>query len=87
MGATRIVPHLKCIKLRKYPFKMTFTFFVTEDADLTTLSILSAYILNLMEKNAHIQSTDYRVIKSVHIKTKKVLAKDKEGCELLIERT
>ena len=85
LGAWAIVPFIKSAKLRNYPYKVTITYYVFDDADLITLSIITAYILKLMESHSAIQSADFRVIQSLDIRTQKVLSQDKEGCELTFE--
>ena len=85
LGAWAIVPFIKSAKLRKYPYKVTITYYVFDDADLITLSIITAYILKLMESHTVIQSTDFRVIQSVDIRTQKVISEDNEGCEISFE--
>lgn len=79
------VPRIKPISIRKYPLKITFTFFAFDDCDMTTMSIIAAYFLHLMESHTTIQCADARVIPEVSIKTKRVITRDNEGCEISVE--
>lgn len=85
IGACNIVPYIKSLKLRKYPYKVTIKFFVFNDADFITITIITAYILKLINTHGGLQSCDYRVIKNVEITTQKIISEDNEGCEIQIE--
>lgn len=52
---------------------------------ISTLT-MSNYILHLFESLTTLQSTDFRVLPQLHIAIRKVVAKDKEGCEIKIEK-
>lgn len=86
LGLERIMPYLKNGKLREYPYDVCIVFFVYETGDFITLSVITGYILHLIEKSCVLQSTDWRVIKSLSIKTKIVHKEKEQGCMVLINR-
>lgn len=86
LAAFKIVPFVKSYKFIKYPFKITFTFFVYDDCDMITSGIISSYVMRLMESHGVLQSCDSRVVAEVQIKTQHVITKEREGFELKIEK-
>ena len=86
LAAFKILPFIKSHKFLKYPFKLTFTFFVYDDCDMITAGIISSYTMRLMESHGVLQSSDARVVAEVYIKTQHVITKDREGCEVKIEK-
>ena len=84
IGFERILPHIKGERLLNYPYDICIVFLVYDTADFTTLSVITGYILHLIESTLVLQSTDYRVVKSVSIKTKKVHNEKEQGCLLFI---
>ncbi len=86
LAAFKIVPFIKSYKFLKYPFKLTFTFFVYDDCDMITAGIISSYIMRLMESHGVLQSSDARVVAEIYIKTQQVITKDREGVEIKIEK-
>lgn len=81
-----VLPFLKLKKCIKYPYKITITFFSISDQDAISTLTIAAFLMHLFESTTTLQSADYRVIPSVEVKMKKILKKDDEGCEILIEQ-
>lgn len=86
IGFEKIVPYIKGNRLKEYPYNVCIIFMVYDTADFITLSIISAYILHLIEKAVILQSTDWRVISSLSIKTKKISLEKEQGCIILINQ-
>ena len=86
IGFEKIVPYIKGNRLKEYPYNVCVIFMVYDTADFITLSIISAYILHLIEKAVILQSTDWRVISSLSIKTKKISLEKEQGCIILINQ-
>lgn len=84
-GSEHIYPAFHGKDYKKYPYKITITFFCFSDADMVSMLIQSAYILKIIGWSS-LQSVDYRVVSQFHVKTKKVIKKELEGCEIIIER-
>ena len=84
-GIKHISPYFHGKTLKKYPYKITITFYCSADADMVSMLIHSAYILKMIGWNS-LQSVDYRVIPQFDIRTKKVQDREHEGCEILIEK-
>ena len=43
------------------------------------------FMIHLLETNATIQSSDYRIIPQIEIKAEKISGFENEGCKILIE--
>lgn len=85
-GQSTLTPFFRNLKLIKYPYKITIIFYSFSDQDAVTTLTMSAYIAHLLESNAVLQSTDYRVTPHYEIKMQKVNKPSNEGCELIIEK-
>lgn len=87
IGFEKIMPYIKAShRLKEYPYNVCIIFMVYDTADFITLSIISAYILHIIENALVLQSTDWRVISSLTIKTKVVKQEKEQGCLLLIHQ-
>lgn len=86
IASLKILPFIQFLKFRKYPFKITFTFFVFDDCDMITAGILSSYILHLMESHGVLQSCDSRVVSEICIKKQNIITKEREGVEIKVEK-
>lgn len=86
-GLSFITPYIRNIKLIKYPYKLTIVFYSTSDQDAITTLTLASYIAHLLESNAVLQSTDYRVIPSIEVQMKKIKNITDEGCSIFIDKT
>lgn len=84
-GIDYLLPYLANKKYKSYPFKIIVKFYVFSDIEITSLLLLSAYIVNCLGHYTF-QSADYRVIPQVITTSKRVKNKDSEGCEIIIER-
>lgn len=84
-GLNYVIPHFRRTTLTKYPFKITFTFFSISDQDSISTLTIASFIIHLLESNSVIQSSDYRVIPQIEIKTEKIQGFEKEGCKITIE--
>lgn len=84
-GLAHITPHLRRSKFTKYPYKLTVIFYSFSDQDAISTLTITAYLTHLLESNAVLQSTDYRVIPSIEVKMQKVNNIQDEGCEIIIE--
>ena len=85
-GIKYLTPYLRRTTLKKYPFKITITFYSNSSQDGISNLTITAFILHLFESNGVLQSTDYRVIPEIDIKMKHTPSKNHEGCEILIEK-
>jgi hypothetical protein len=84
-GINYITPHLQNKKYYNYPYKITIIFYIYGDFDMVSMLTLSAYTTRLLGQHCF-QSSDYRVIPQLTIKSKHVLTRESEGCEIIIER-
>ena len=84
-GIKHISPNFHGKSFKKYPYKITVTFYCFADADMVSMLIHSAYILKMIGWNS-LQSVDYRVVPQFDIRTKKVQSREMEGCEIVIEK-
>lgn len=75
------------LQFRKYPYKITFTYYTSDYTDMISLLTITSYILHLLETSVSLQSTDYRVVPQldVHIETHKISLFEKEGCSIEFE--
>lgn len=83
-GSNYLLPYLASKKYKKYPFKIIVKYFVYSDIEMTSLMLLTSYIVKALGHYSF-QSADYRVVPQVIVSSKKILSKDKEGCEITIE--
>lgn len=83
---SEILPKIKQYSiLKRPPYKVSFLFYTTSDIDNISLMTITTYILHCLEEEL-LQSTDYRVIKQIEVKSRKIIVKEKEGCEMTITR-
>lgn len=83
-GTNYILPYIHAKHYTKFPFKINIVFFIYSDIEITSLLILSSYIMNLLGCYS-LQSDDYRVVPEFNMTTKKVVSKEAEGCRITIE--
>lgn len=86
-GRKYIQPYLPNLKLRKYPYKLTFRFYTSDTTDMISCLTMVSYILHLFESWGALQSTDYRVLPKIDIcvDIKKINLFEREGCEIIVE--
>ena len=84
-GQAFVIPYLRRSRLLKYPYKLTIIFYSFSDQDAVTTLTIAAYIAHLLESNAVLQSTDYRVVPTTEVKMQKVNRLSDEGCSIIIE--
>ena len=86
-GSKYVQPYLPKLKFRKYPYKITFTFYSSSDTDIISVLTTISYIIHLFENYATLQSSDYRIAPQIEIKTEiqKTDLFAKEGCLITLE--
>lgn len=86
-GLKYIKPNIVNLKFRKYPYKLSFTFYTSDETDMISLLTITSFILHLLESSVVLQSTDFRVVPQldIHIETHKVSLFEKEGCLITFE--
>lgn len=84
-GINTFTPHLRRSKLRKYPYKITFIFYTSSEIDMVSTTTTALFMIHLLESNATLQSSDYRILPQIEIKAEKITDFDNEGCKIIIE--
>lgn len=86
-GLNYITPNLTNLRFRNYPYKITFTFYTSDHIDAISTLTITSYILHLFETSVALQSTDYRVVPQIEVKTdtQKIDLFSKEGCLITFE--
>lgn len=83
---SEVFPKLKNFPmLKRPPYKVSFVFYTTTDIDSISMMTISSYILHCLEEQIF-QSTDYRIITKIEVKSHKIIVKEKEGCEITITK-
>ena len=84
-GIDIFTPHLRRSKLRNYPYKIIFIFYTSSEIDMISITATALFMIHLLESNATLQSSDYRILPQIEIKAEKISGFDNEGCKIIIE--